>query len=152
MKRQQWIKAAAVVALAGGLGGWCLPAQAAEAQRSERQGRLVATLADLGITEEQRAQIKAILADVKPQAEPLIKQLVTERRALRGLIQKGASETEIRARASRVAAVATDLAVLRARTAPQIRAVLTPEQRSKLQERWAEWDRRVDAFLERLGN
>lgn len=115
-------------------------------------GTILAKIASLGITDEQREKIHAILLEAKPKAEPLIKQLVAERRALRDLVLNNGSEAEIRAQAQKIAAVGADLAVLKASVAPQVRAVLTPNQQEKIKEMIAEFDDRIDTWLDHLGN
>ena len=117
-----------------------------------RHGRILEKLASLGITDEQRDQIKAILREARPKAQPLMKQFVTERRTMRTLLHNGASEAEIRAQATKVASVATDLAVLRSQFAPKVKAVLTPEQQKKAQDMISEFDQKVDAAIERAGS
>ncbi len=158
MKIECWMKWAAVVVAACGLAAPVLvhkaqadPAAAAPTQSGAMRGRILEKLAGLGLTEDQRSQIRAILQDAKPKAQPLVKQFVTERRALRALIQNGANETEVRAQAAKVASVGADLAVLRAQVVPKIRAVLTPEQRQKAAEMRAEFDHRVDAAVQDAG-
>ena len=49
------------------------------------KGRFKKQLAQLGVTDDQKAQVKAILRKYQPTAGPLIQQVVTERRALRDL-------------------------------------------------------------------
>lgn len=160
MKIQGWMKWTAVAVVACGLAGTMLvhkanaaaPVLAQLGGDSPRHGRILEKLASLGITDEQRDQIKAILRDARPKAEPLVKQFVAERRAMRTLIHNGASEAEIRAQATKVASVATDLAVLRAQVAPKVKAVLTPEQQKKMQDMIGEFDQKVDAAIERAGS
>lgn len=149
MKIAGWMKWMAVAVVACGLTATVLVQQA----RAEfpRHGRLLERLASLGITDEQRDQIHAILREAKPKAEPLVKQMVAERRALRGLILNGAPEKDIRAQVTKLAQVGGDLAVLKSQTAPKIREVLTPEQREKVQGMISEFDGRVDSFLEHAG-
>ncbi len=155
MKIRGWMKWAAVAAVVCGLTGGLLihRAQAAAALQPQgsggfpHRGRLLEKLASLGITDQQRDQIRSILQEARPKAEPLMKQLVAERRALRSLILNGASEVDVRAQAAKVAKAGADLAVLRAQVAPKIREVLTPEQRQKLQEMLKEMDSRVDTAI-----
>jgi len=93
------------------------------------KGRFKKQLAQLGVTDEQRAQVKAILRKYQPTAGPLIQGAVTERRALRDAIRaETIDETAIRAQAAKVASMEADLAVQRAHVVHDIRAVLTPEQ------------------------
>jgi Spy/CpxP family protein refolding chaperone len=149
MTIKPWMKWTVVAAVACGLTATVLVQKA----RAEfpRHGRLLEKLASLGISDEQRDQIHAILREAKPKAEPLVKQFVTERRALRKLVLNGASEAEIRAQVAKVAKAGGDLAVLKSQTAPKIREVLTPEQREKVNEMISEFDDRVDSFIEHLG-
>jgi len=98
-------------------------------------------LADqLGMTETQRTQAKAILETSRSQAKPLAAGLKQERHQLRNLIHSGtADEAAIRAQSAKVAAVQADLAVQRAQTVKKLMALLTPEQQTKLKELKAKW-------------
>lgn len=140
----------AVVAVIGG-GAAAYKAHAARDER--RPGRLFLgeRLAELGVTDEQKAEVKAILHKHQPTAEPLVKQFVAERRTLRDLIHaETVNEKAIRDQAAKVAAVGADLAVERARVAHEIRAVLTPEQIEKLKEMRVDIDTRIDRHLDRI--
>jgi protein CpxP len=100
---------------------------------------------ELQLTDQQKQQIKEIFARNKPQAEPLMKQMHTERRALRSLIQADAiDEAAIRAQSAKIAAVEADLAVQHARVAKEVRAILTPEQIVKEKELQAQRDRKME--------
>jgi len=117
------------------------------------KGRFKKQLAQLGATDEQKAQVKAILRKYQPTAGPLIQEVVTERRALRDAIRaETIDETAIRAQAAKVASLEADLAVQRAHVAHDIRAVLTPEQLQKLKDMQINVDARVDGFLHRIAN
>jgi Spy/CpxP family protein refolding chaperone len=84
---------------------------------------------------QQKAQVKAILRGYQPTVGPLVKEVVTERRALRDTIRaQTIDETAIRAQAAKVASLEADLAVQRAHVAHDIRAVLTPGQIQKLKD------------------
>ncbi|HUJ72712.1 MAG TPA: Spy/CpxP family protein refolding chaperone [Verrucomicrobiae bacterium] len=117
------------------------------------KGRFKKQLAQLGATDEQKAQVKAILRRYQPTAGPLIQQVVTERRALRDTIRaETIDETAIRAQAAKVASLEANLAVQRAHVAHEIRAVLTPEQLQKLKDMQLTVDARVDGFLHLVAN
>ena len=104
----------------------------------------------LGVTGEQKTQIQGVLGKYRPEAEPLVRQMVTERRALRRLIQDGtADEKAVRSQAGKVAALESDLAVMRARVWKEVRPLLTPEQTAKLAEIQAEWEKKADRSMER---
>jgi Spy/CpxP family protein refolding chaperone len=101
--------------------------------------------AELGLTSQQQQAVKDVFAKNRPQAESLMKQLKTERHALRALIQADAvDEAAIRAQSAKVASVEAELAVQRAQSAQQIRAILTPEQILKFKELQAKRDNRME--------
>ena len=117
------------------------------------KGHFARKLAQLGVTADQKAEVKTILRQYQPTVGPLIKQVVTERRALRDTIRaETIDETAIRAQAAKLASLQADLAVQRAHVAHDIRAVLTPEQLQKLKEMQVNADARVDGFLHRVAN
>ena len=104
----------------------------------------------LGITGEQKTQIQGVLGKYRPEAEPVVRQMVAERRALRRLIQDGAAdEKAVRSQSAKVAALESDLAVMRARVSKEVRSLLTPEQTAKLAEIQAEREKKADRFMER---
>jgi len=116
-------------------------------------GRFGRRLAQLGLTDQQRVQVKAIWRSYQPTLGPLVKEVVTERRALRDAIRaQTIDETAIRAEAAKVASLEADLAVQRAHVAHDIRAVLTPEQIQKLKDMQMDADARFDGFLQHVAN
>ncbi len=107
--------------------------------------------AALGLSAQQKTQIKEIFKKGRAESEPIMTRLISERRALRALIQaEEVDEAAIRAQAGRLAAVEGDMALQRARMAKQIRAILTPEQVAKFKSFQAERDRKFDKFRERM--
>jgi protein CpxP len=89
----------------------------------------------LGLSAQQKQDIKAIFQNNRPQIQPLVKQLVAERKALRTLIHADTvDETAIRAQSAKVAAIQADMAVQHALTGQAVRKLLTPEQVQKLKE------------------
>ena len=100
---------------------------------------------ELQLTPQQQQQIKDIYVRNRPQGEPLRKQFMEERRALRTLIQAdNVDETAIRAQVSKLAAVEADIAVHRAQIAKEIRAVLTPDQIARARELQEQRDKRME--------
>jgi protein CpxP len=90
---------------------------------------------ELGLSAQQKTDIKAIFQKNRAQFQPLLKQMVAERHALRTLIQADViDEAAIRAQSARVAAIQADLAVQRAHMGQEVRKLLTPEQIQKLKE------------------
>jgi protein CpxP len=92
-------------------------------------------MAAVGLSDEQKVVVKDILTQSRTGLEPVLKQLVTERRALRNLIQSESfDEAAIRSQAASVANLQADLAVERAKVYQAVLKVLTPEQIQKLKE------------------
>lgn len=108
-----------------------------------RQFKKMAT--ELGLSTQQQDEIKKIIAKNRPLAEPLMKQLQSEHRALRGIIQADTfDEAAIRAQVAKAGALQADLAVQRAKLAQQVRAILTPEQIQKFKDIQSRRDGRMD--------
>jgi periplasmic protein CpxP/Spy len=92
-------------------------------------------MAAAGLSDEQTAKVKNILTQSRTGLEPALKQLVTERRALRNLIQSEIfDEGAIRNQADKIAKLQSDLAVERAQVYQSVLKVLSPEQIQKLKE------------------
>jgi protein CpxP len=101
--------------------------------------------AELGLSIQQQHEIKGFIAKNRPTAEPLMKQLQSEHRALRNLVQADTiDEAAIRAQVAKAGALQADLAVQRAKLAQEIRAVLTPEQIQKFKDIQAKRDGQMD--------
>jgi protein CpxP len=116
-------------------------------------GRFGRRLAQLGLTDPQRAQVKTILRSYQPTVGPLVKEVMTERRALRDTVRaQTIDETAIRAEAAKLASLEADLAAQRAHVAHDVRAVLTPEQIQKLNAMQMDADARFDGLLQHIAN
>jgi periplasmic protein CpxP/Spy len=119
----------------------------------EGQHRFSRRLTELGVTDAQKVQVKSILRSYQPTVGPLVKEVVTERRALRDTIRaQTIDETAIRAEAAKVASLEADLAVQRAHVAHDIRAVLTTGQIQKLKDMQIDADARFDGLLQHIAN
>ena len=95
--------------------------------------------------------MKEVFKKNQPQVKPIFTKLINEKREMRTLIQSGsADETAIRAQAAKVASVEADLAVQRAQTAKQFRAILTPGQIEKFKAIQKEQDTKFDKFREHM--
>jgi protein CpxP len=109
--------------------------------------------AALGLSSDQKGQVKVVLQKYEPAMQPLMQQLVTERRALRADVQAATiDEPAIRAEAAKVASLEADVAVQRAHIAHDIRALLTPDQIQKFKELQAARDARFDEARQRIAN
>ena len=133
------------------IGFFAYLANAGTMDQSPAKGKLAEKLAQLGVTDEQKAQVKEILKKYQPTVQPLVKQFVVEHRALRDLIHaESVDETAIRAQVEKVAKVGADLAVQCAHVSHEIRAVLTPDQIQKLKDMKVDLDTRIDEGLARI--
>jgi protein CpxP len=104
----------------------------------------------LGLSKEQTEQVKAIFLKHRDGIAPLRKEMVSERRELRNLIQADKpDEASIREQVKKIAATGGDLAVRRAKMAQEVRAVLTPEQIEKFRALQEKRDRRIDRMMSR---
>ena len=84
---------------------------------------------NLGLTDPQKAQAKAIFQGNKPVVKPLFSSLRTERTNLRALMHADTiDEPAIRAETAKIAGIQADLNVNRAKVGAQFRAILTPAQ------------------------
>ena len=143
--------AAGIVATAtvGGFFAYIAHADTTEGRATRRP--FARKLAQIGVTDDQKTQIKEILRKYQPAVSPMVKEVVTERRALRDTIRaETINEPAIRAQAAKVASLEADLAVQRAHVAHEIRSVLTPEQLQKLKEMQVNADARIDGLFDRI--
>ena len=83
----------------------------------------------LGLTDAQKAQAKAIFQGNREVVKPIVTSLRTEQKSLQALIHADAfDEAAIRAETAKIAGIQADLNVNRAKVAAQFRAILTPSQ------------------------
>jgi len=107
----------------------------------------------LGLTADQKAQIKTILLGEKDVLQPLIASLHDARVNLRTAIRASdANEASVRAASAKVAVVESDLAVERLKLFGKIAPVLTPEQLQQAADLQARADESVDYAIARLGS
>lgn len=112
--------------------------------------RIMAHVAErLGLTDAQKTEIKSILVAERPQAEPLIRQLIATRKQLRDVSKNGNfDEAQVRSLASQQAQTITELIVTRERVKSKVYNVLTPEQRAQAEKMRARFESRVRDGLE----
>jgi len=155
MKTSKWYSLTLAAALAAG-GVITVPTQAATPDNrapGARQTHLRQRAHEaLGITPEQKQQIRAMLRQEKDTLLPLARQLHEARVALRRAIRaQDATETSVRAAAAQVAALEADLAVERFELFGKLSPMLTAEQHEKLETFQTKIDDFVDAAIDRLG-
>lgn len=114
--------------------------------------RIHQRLVRVGITAEQRDQVRAVLKSFMPEVAPLVKQSIQERKALRDAIRATpVNEAAIRAQSAKVAAIDAELAVKRAQIIEKVRPILTPEQLGELGRMEDEFHSKINDGLGKLG-
>ncbi|MBJ6751559.1 Spy/CpxP family protein refolding chaperone [Geomonas anaerohicana] len=97
-----------------------------------RRGMFMKMAKELGLSDQQRHEARAIFESGRTKNAPLFASLRHERHELQALVRSGsADEAAIRAQSAKVAALQADLAVQRAAQSRQFIALLTPEQAAK---------------------
>lgn len=147
MKHKILILATAAAIFAGGFTFTSLAADHAAPSAPSRGKFFERIAARLHLTDDQKAQIKIILAGEKDTLVPELNQLHDARKALRAAIQAGdATETSVRAASAAVATVEANLAVERLKLYDKIAPVLTAEQRQQI----AGFEQRADDFADNV--
>jgi Spy/CpxP family protein refolding chaperone len=147
-----FIKRAAALAVATTLGATLVMAADGGGPLGGIRERIHNRLVQLGISGEQRDQMREVLRGFLPEVGPLVKQAVQEHRTLRDVIRATpVNEAAIRAQSAKVAAIDAELAVKRALIVEKIRPILTPDQLKEIQQAEERMQSRVDEGLGRLG-
>jgi Spy/CpxP family protein refolding chaperone len=102
----------------------------------EHHGRMMDMIVErLELTEDQQAQVEALMEQRHEAMEDRLDQLRDARQSLNQAIHAAEfDETVIRDAAAVVAAIEADLAVERAQGNQEFRSILTPDQRTQLDE------------------
>lgn len=146
--KKRWIVLTAIVALTIAL---LVPAIAQQTGRLHRRGFLAQHLAnELNLSQDQRAQIKAILKKEKPNIEALMKSRHEMKDQLHSI--KSFDETAIREIVQQQSGTIADAIVERERIRFQIMAVLTPEQQQKAKQLSEEFHGYLEKRLSTLGD
>lgn len=120
--------------------------------KGERGDHFKKMAKELGLTEQQKTQAKALKESQMAGNKELFGTLRTEKRQLHALIHSGsADEAAVRAQAAKVASVEAELAVKRAQGAKQFLALLTPEQVTKYRELQAKREAGREGRMGRFG-
>jgi P pilus assembly/Cpx signaling pathway, periplasmic inhibitor/zinc-resistance associated protein len=149
--RRKWLALAAV-----GVAGSALFAYAAGAQnesgwmRTRASGLMIRGIErDLGLTDDQRMQIKAILKAEQPTIETLAARVHEEQIQLQA--EPAFDETAVRTFAKQHESTLEDVLVEREKVRSEIRGVLTPEQRDKADQMRSAFYSRFTSRLATLG-
>ncbi len=106
-------------------------------------------LAQLGLSDQQKAQIKGIFQSHKADLQGFAARMQPARQALNSAITNGADEATIRKASADVAAVQADFAVFRASVRAEVFAVLTPDQQAKATQLQLQAQQRAGRFMGR---
>jgi periplasmic protein CpxP/Spy len=110
-------------------------------------------LRDLNITDAQRASARTTLKAHAPTMMPLVRKLVSDRRALCDLVRADKpDESAIRAQSARVASIQAELAVESSRLAVDLRKIATPDQVAKVRDLEKTIRERVDRGLDKASD
>jgi periplasmic protein CpxP/Spy len=91
----------------------------------------------LDLTHEQRDKVRAIVDKARPATRQLRDKLADNHHQLRALMQQdNPKDSEVRKLADAQGKLIADMIVQRTKVQSEIRAVLTPEQRERLQQRF----------------
>ncbi len=100
-----------------------------------RKAEVKKVVAALNLTAAQKAQIKTVAGQYRPEMKPLHKSFRVERKKLGALMNaKKIDDNAIRAQVSAISSISADLAVRRAHEIADLKAVLTPEQMRTLKD------------------
>lgn len=110
-----------------------------------------AGLGGLDLTQQQKDQVKTILAGHKPDIQTVARQHVQDRLALRNAIAGGATDSALKAAFDQVKEDEWSAVTLRTKMTAEIKLVLTPDQQARLQQRIGKVDTRIQNRLNRIG-
>ncbi len=111
-------------------------------------GRMLTLRSELGVTEEQRQQLREVIKSHRSEIAGTVKSLHDARTNLRDSVMKtDASESEIRSAATTLGNAIANAAVQRAELRKEIAPIFTAEQQQLVRESLAENDAAVDKFL-----
>src|SRR5262245_5291116 len=99
-----------------------------------QKGRMMTLRAELGVTTEQRNEVRKIVVSHRTEIAAVAKPIVEKRQALReAVMAPEPNESAIRAAANDLGKAVGDAAVLASKVKPEVFKVLTPEQQKKLE-------------------
>lgn len=116
-------------------------------------GRLLALRSELDLTSEQRERIRAIVKSHRQEIVASLQPVVDKRQALRdATLAENANEAAIRAAADELGKAIGDAAVVGSKIKAEVRQVMTPEQREKINKFRQQSETAVDTFLSEMAD
>ncbi len=106
---------------------------------------------ELGLSDQQKTQAKALFKSNREASKPLFVNLITAKHQLEKLVASGTADpATIQAQAAAVATAETNLAMQRAQSTKQFLALLTPDQVTKYNAIQAKREAKFQAFVSRM--
>ena len=102
----------------------------------------------LNLTDDQKAQMKAIMRKEHPAMKPLLQQQHQIDLQLRQYVEGPYDEAKVRTLATQKSQIETELTVAETRVHNQMYQLLTPDQQSKLKEIEAQHEARMQAHMQ----
>lgn len=116
-------------------------------------GRLLTLRSELGITTEQRTQIRGIVKGHRQEIAAALRPVADKRRALRdATLAENANKATIRAAADELGKAIGEAAVVGSKIKVELREVLTSEQREKITQFRQQSETSVDKFLAEMAD
>ena len=89
---------------------------------------------ELELNESQRSAVEQLMDQARDQARPYARQMMEQRKTMRALKNAPTfDESAVRAQAAKGAIIMTELMVIRARSEAEVRKLLSPQQREKME-------------------
>ncbi len=107
-------------------------------------------LRGLNLSQQQKDQIKGIVANNKDDIKKAAKEYARARLLLRDALVSGASAQDLKAAFDGVTSAEWSAIQLRAKITSEIKPVLTPDQQARLQQRLQKVDARIQNRLKKL--
>jgi periplasmic protein CpxP/Spy len=114
-----------------------------------REGTLRFFAKALNLTDDQKAQMTALMQKEHPAMKPLFQQQHQIDQELRQYVEGSYDEAKVRALATQKAQVETELTVAQTRVHNGLYQLLTSDQRAQLKEMEAQRDARIEAEMSR---
>jgi Spy/CpxP family protein refolding chaperone len=108
------------------------PAAGTTPRASRGRGMLAHAVRLLNLTPDQQAQAKTIFQAGQTDAKPVTAQMQSARQALANAVKSNAPDAQIDQLSAAVGPLASQLAAIRTKTFAKFYAILTPEQKDKL--------------------
>jgi Spy/CpxP family protein refolding chaperone len=112
--------------------------------------RAKAFLGGLNLTDQQKAQVKTLLANHREEIWAAAREYAKARLALGQALAHGASDQTLKAAFDKVSSAEWNAVTLRSKMVAEVEQVLTPDQQTALQQKLSKADARIQKLLNRV--